>query len=289
MIFLRYEVDEESAPRHKIALLLAFVAGEINPTGLTGLLRTPYSDRRRKTVHPAVPFRGDRVPGQEGGRGDARIQCGQDAATDLRRVDGTGRGRSGDRRRRRQPRRRRSAWPGPRRVPVPHPSGNLGYGANQKTCYALALEQGADIVVMVHPDYQYTPKLIPAMVAMHRQRTIRLRTGLEHPRRIRARGGMPWWKYIANRFLTVRRELLTGAKLSEYHTGYRAFSRDCSSSLAPRANSNDFVFDNQMLLRSSGSGHTIAEITCPTHYFPEASSINLIRSIKYGLGAWPLR
>jgi glycosyltransferase involved in cell wall biosynthesis len=161
---------------------------------------------------------------------------------------------------------------------------NRGYGANQKTCYRLALEAGADIVIMIHPDYQYTPKLIPAMVSI-------IASGL-HPCVLGSRilggyalkGGMPLWKYISNRALTFAENLLLGAKLSEYHTGYRAFSKEILLKLALADNSDDFVFDNQMLAQILWHGFTIAEISCPTLYFPQASSINLRRSIKYGLG-----
>ncbi len=161
---------------------------------------------------------------------------------------------------------------------------NRGYGANQKTCYRAALEEGADIVVMVHPDYQYTPKLIPAMASM-------IASGLYHcvlGSRILGgyalKGGMPLWKYVANRFLTLMENLLLGAKLSEYHTGYRAFSRELLSGLFLESQSDDFVFDNQMLAQILWKGYTIAEISCPTRYFPEASSINFNRSVRYGLG-----
>ncbi|MEX0774496.1 MAG: glycosyltransferase family 2 protein [Phycisphaeraceae bacterium] len=161
---------------------------------------------------------------------------------------------------------------------------NLGYGGNQKTCYRLALEQGADIVIMVHPDYQYTPKLIPAMAAM-------IASGLYDcvlASRILGGGalrqGMPWWRYVSNRFLTLFGNILTGAKLSEYHTGYRAYSRRLLEQLPLSANSNDFVFDNQILMQILWLGYTIAEVSCPTRYAPEASSINFFRSIKYGLG-----
>jgi len=161
---------------------------------------------------------------------------------------------------------------------------NLGYGANQKTCYRLALEAGGDIIIMVHPDYQYTPQLIPAMASM-------IGSGLYHcvlGSRILGgyalKGGMPVWKYIANRFLTFAENLLLGAKLSEYHTGYRAFSRELLEKLPLETNSDDFVFDNQMLVQIVWSGHAIAEVSCPTKYFPEASSINMFRSIKYGFG-----
>ena len=161
---------------------------------------------------------------------------------------------------------------------------NRGYGANQKSCYRLALEQGADIVVMVHPDYQYTPKLIPAMASL-------IGNGLYHcvlGSRVLGgqalKGGMPWWKYISNRVLTMAENLLTGAKLSEYHTGYRAFSRELLEQLPLEQNSDDFVFDNQMLAQIIRLGHTIGEISCPAKYFEDASSINLSRSIRYGLG-----
>jgi glycosyltransferase involved in cell wall biosynthesis len=161
---------------------------------------------------------------------------------------------------------------------------NLGYGGNQKTCYRLALEAGADIVIMIHPDYQYTPKLIPAMVSI-------IGNGL-HPCVLGSRilggyalkGGMPLWKYLANRALTLAENILLGAKLSEYHTGYRAFSRQILERLDLAKNSNDFVFDNQMLAQVLWNGFTIGEVSCPTKYFPEASSINLRRSIRYGFG-----
>jgi glycosyltransferase involved in cell wall biosynthesis len=161
---------------------------------------------------------------------------------------------------------------------------NKGYGGNQKTCYRLALEAGADIVIMIHPDYQYTPKLIPAMVSI-------IANGL-HPCVLGSRilggyalrGGMPLWKYVSNRALTFLENILLGAKLSEYHTGYRAFSREILEKLHLEANSDDFVFDNQMLAQILWHGFTIAEVSCPTKYFAEASSINLRRSIKYGFG-----
>jgi glycosyltransferase involved in cell wall biosynthesis len=164
-----------------------------------------------------------------------------------------------------------------------HPS-NLGYGGNQKNCYRLAVEHGGDIVIMVHPDYQYSPKLIPAMAAM-------IASGHYHcvlaSRILGGRAlaqGMPWWRYVSNRFLTLVENLLTGAKLSEYHTGYRAFSGELLRILPLEANSNDFVFDNQMLMQILWAGHVIAEISCPTRYFSEASSINFRRSVQYGLG-----
>jgi glycosyltransferase involved in cell wall biosynthesis len=160
---------------------------------------------------------------------------------------------------------------------------NKGYGANQKTCYQLALNAGADIVIMVHPDYQYTPKLIPAMASI-------IANGL-HPCVLGSRilggyalrGGMPWWKYVSNRFLTLAENVLLGAKLSEYHTGYRAFSRQILETLDLTENSDDFAFDNQMLAQILWHGFTIAEVSCPTKYFAEASSINFSRSLKYGL------
>jgi glycosyltransferase involved in cell wall biosynthesis len=163
---------------------------------------------------------------------------------------------------------------------------NKGYGGNQKTCYRLALDAGADIVIMLHPDYQYTPKLIPAMASI-------IANGL-HPCMLGSRilggyslrGGMPVWKYVANRFLTAAENVLLGAKLSEYHTGYRAFSRELLETLAPdlSKNSDDFVFDNQMLAQILWHGFTIGEVSCPTKYFQEASSINFRRSVTYGFG-----
>jgi len=164
-----------------------------------------------------------------------------------------------------------------------HPA-NMGYGANQKTCYKLALEQGADVVVMVHPDYQYTPKLLPAMASL-------VGHGLYHcvigSRILGGRAlteGMPAWRYVANRFLTLTENVLMGAKLSEYHTGYRAFSREILEKLPLDANSDDFVFDNQMLAQIIWFKFTIGEVSCPAKYFAEASSINFRRSVKYGLG-----
>jgi glycosyltransferase involved in cell wall biosynthesis len=161
---------------------------------------------------------------------------------------------------------------------------NLGYGGNQKTCYRLALEAGADIVIMVHPDYQYTPQLLPAMISL-------IGSGLYHcvlGSRILGgqalEGGMPLWRYVSNRLLTLAENLLVGAKLSEYHSGYRAFSKRLLRELPLDANSNDFVFDNQMLLQVLWFGYKVAEITCPTKYSAEASSINLPRSIRYGFG-----
>jgi glycosyltransferase involved in cell wall biosynthesis len=164
-----------------------------------------------------------------------------------------------------------------------HPK-NRGYGGNQKTCYKLALEEKADIVVMVHPDYQYTPQLIPAMVSMVGNGLYPCVLGSRILGGHALKGGMPAWKYVSNRFLTFAENLLLGAKLSEYHTGYRAFSRKLLEELPLEANSDDFVFDNQMLAQIHWLGYTIAEVSCPTKYFPEASSINFRRSVRYGLG-----
>jgi len=164
-----------------------------------------------------------------------------------------------------------------------HPE-NLGYGANQKTCYRLALEQGADIVIMVHPDYQYTPLLIPAMASLIGNGLYHCVLGSRILGNYALKGGMPVWKYVSNRFLTLVENLLIGAKLSEYHTGYRAFSRSLLERLPLAENSDDFVFDNQMLAQIAWLGYTIAEVSCPTKYFPEASSINFRRSVTYGFG-----
>ncbi len=161
---------------------------------------------------------------------------------------------------------------------------NRGYGGNQKSCYRLALEGGADVIIIVHPDYQYTPRLIPAMASM-------VVSGL-YPCVLASRilggralaGGMPLWKYAANRVLTLVQNLLIGAKLSEYHTGYRAFSRELLLGLALEKNSDDFVFDSQILTQILWQGHVIGEVTCPTRYFADASSINFRRSVIYGLG-----
>ncbi|HET9147243.1 MAG TPA: glycosyltransferase family 2 protein [Acetobacteraceae bacterium] len=161
---------------------------------------------------------------------------------------------------------------------------NLGYGANQKTCYRAALERGADIVVMLHPDYQYSPRLVPAMAWMiasgHYDAVLASRilggTALS--------GGMPLWKYVANRGLTLAENLLLGQKMSEYHTGYRAWSRQVLETLPLDLCSDDFVFDNQMIAQAVYAGFRLGEISCPTRYFDEASSINFRRSVKYGLG-----
>jgi glycosyltransferase involved in cell wall biosynthesis len=161
---------------------------------------------------------------------------------------------------------------------------NLGYGANQKTCYRAALDAGGDIVIMVHPDYQYTPKLIPAMVSLIRSGLYDCVIGSRILGGYARRGGMPLWRYAANRVLTMVGNLLLGAKLSEYHSGYRAFSRRLLESLPLAGNSDDFVFDNQMLAQAIWAGYTVAEVSCPTRYAADASSINFARSIRYGLG-----
>ena len=161
---------------------------------------------------------------------------------------------------------------------------NIGYGGNQKTCYKLALEAGGDIIIMVHPDYQYTPKLIPAMASMIGNGLYHCVLGSRILGGYAIKGGMPFWKYVANRFLTYVQNVLITAKLSEYHTGYRAFSREILECLPIEVNSNDFVFDNQMLSQILWFGYRVAEVSCPTKYFAEASSINLFRSIKYGFG-----
>jgi glycosyltransferase involved in cell wall biosynthesis len=161
---------------------------------------------------------------------------------------------------------------------------NLGYGGNQKTCYAAALSRGADVVVMVHPDYQYTPRLIPAMSSMIAYSEFDAVLGSRILGKGALAGGMPLHKYVANRFLTGAQNLLIGQKFSEYHTGYRAWGRKVLESLPLRACSNDFVFDNQMLVQCVEFGFRIGELSCPTRYFPEASSINLPRSVEYGLG-----
>ncbi len=164
-----------------------------------------------------------------------------------------------------------------------HPE-NRGYGGNQKTCYRLALEEGADVVIMLHPDYQYTPALIPAMASMIASGLYPCVLGSRILGGYALKGGMPWWKYVSNRVLTLAENLLLGAKLSEYHTGYRAFSGELLKQLPLHENSDDFVFDNQMLAQILWFGHTIAEVSCPTKYFPEASSINFRRSLRYGFG-----
>jgi glycosyltransferase involved in cell wall biosynthesis len=161
---------------------------------------------------------------------------------------------------------------------------NIGYGGNQKTCYRFALEAGGDIIIMVHPDYQYTPKLIPAMASLIGNGLYHCVLGSRILGGYAIKGGMPVWKYVANRFLTYVQNVLITAKLSEYHTGYRAFSRELLERLPLEVNSDDFVFDNQMLSQILWFGYRVAEVSCPTKYFAEASSINLFRSIKYGFG-----
>jgi glycosyltransferase involved in cell wall biosynthesis len=166
---------------------------------------------------------------------------------------------------------------------VIHPQ-NRGYGGNQKTCYKTALEHGADIVVMLHPDYQYTPHLVTAMASMIAYGEFDAVLASRILGVGALKGGMPLYKYVANRFLTLVENLLLGHKLSEYHTGYRAFSREILETLPLDANSEDFVFDNQMLAQIVWSGYSIGEVSCPTKYFAEASSINFRRSVVYGLG-----
>lgn len=161
---------------------------------------------------------------------------------------------------------------------------NLGYGGNQKTCYAAALARGADVVIMLHPDYQYTPKLLVAMASLVAIGQYDVVLGSRILSEGALKGGMPLYKYLANRALTLAQNLLLSKKLSEYHTGYRAFSREVLEALPLQEDSNDFVFDNQMLSQAIYFGFRVGEISCPTRYFPEASSINLHRSIIYGLG-----
>ncbi len=161
---------------------------------------------------------------------------------------------------------------------------NKGYGGNQKSLYNKALELGGDIVIMLHPDYQYTPKLIPAMVNIIGDDLYPVVLGSRILGKGALKGGMPVWKYIANRFLTMTQNILIDYKLSEYHTGYRAFSADVLRGINLAENSDDFVFDNQMLSQIVYAGFDIAEVTCPTKYFEEASSINFVRSSQYGLG-----
>lgn len=162
---------------------------------------------------------------------------------------------------------------------------NYGYGRNQQTCYREAIGSGADVVIMVHPDYQYTPLLVTAMASMIAYGVYDVVLGSRIiGGRAALQGGMPLWKYVANRFLTAFENLMLGVKLSEYHTGYRAFSRDVLTKLPLLENSDDFVFDNQMLAQCVHFGFRIGEVSCPTKYFEEASSINFRRSVKYGLG-----
>ena len=161
---------------------------------------------------------------------------------------------------------------------------NRGYGGNQKTCYRAALDLGADIVIMLHPDYQYTPKLIPSMAYLIANDVYHVVLGSRILGKGARRGGMPLYKYIANRGLTFIQNLLVGQKLSEYHTGYRAFSRTVLEAIDIDKNSDDFVFDNQMLSQIIMKDFEIAEVTCPTKYFDDASSINFRRSTIYGIG-----
>jgi len=161
---------------------------------------------------------------------------------------------------------------------------NRGYGGNQKSCYKTALDLGADIIIMLHPDYQYTPKLIHSMAAVIAFDVYPVVLGSRILGNGALKGGMPLYKYIANRFLTLGQNILMGQKLSEYHSGYRAFSREIFEKINIERNSDDFVFDNQMLAQIFYAGFEIGEITCPTKYFEEASSINFSRSVTYGLG-----
>jgi glycosyltransferase involved in cell wall biosynthesis len=164
-----------------------------------------------------------------------------------------------------------------------HPR-NLGYGANQKTCYRAALDAGADIVVMLHPDYQYEPRLITAMSGMIASGVYDVVIGSRILGNTALRGGMPLYKYVANRWLTAMQNLVIGTKLSEFHTGYRAFSRRVLTALPLLANSHDFIFDNQMLVQAHAFGMRIGEISCPTRYFDEASEIHFPRAVVYGIG-----
>lgn len=161
---------------------------------------------------------------------------------------------------------------------------NLGYGGNQKTCYKTALERGADVVIMLHPDYQYEPKLIGAMASLVAIGQYDLVLASRIISGSALEGGMPLYKYISNRFLTLFENILLNKKISEYHTGYRAFSKRILSELPLERNSNDFVFDNEFIAQAVYFGFSVGEISCPTKYFPEASSINFRRSVKYGLG-----
>ena len=161
---------------------------------------------------------------------------------------------------------------------------NKGYGGNQKTCYNKALELGADIVIMLHPDYQYTPKLLHSMAYLIANGVYHVVLGSRILGKGALRGGMPKYKYVANRFLTLFQNLMIGQKLSEYHTGYRAFSSEVLRAINYNSNSDDFIFDNEMLSQIAYADYEIAEITCPTKYFKEASSINFQRSMKYGIG-----
>jgi len=169
-------------------------------------------------------------------------------------------------------------------IPTIRHDRNRGYGSNQKTCYTAALARGADIVVMLHPDYQYTPKLVTAMASMIASEEFDVVLGSRILGRGALAGGMPIYKYVSNRFLTLFENIMIGQKLSEYHTGYRAWSRAVLEKLPLRNNSDDFVFDNQMLVQAVYFGFRVGEVSCPTKYFPEASSINFRRSVVYGIG-----
>jgi len=169
-------------------------------------------------------------------------------------------------------------------IPTIRHDRNRGYGGNQKTCYTAALARGADIVVMLHPDYQYTPKLVTAMASMIASEEFDVVLASRILGRGALIGGMPIYKYVSNRFLTLFENLMISQKLSEYHTGYRAWSRGVLEKLPLQNNSDDFIFDNQMLVQSIFFGFRIGEVSCPTRYFPEASSINFRRSVVYGLG-----
>jgi glycosyltransferase involved in cell wall biosynthesis len=164
-----------------------------------------------------------------------------------------------------------------------HPE-NLGYGANQKSCYTKAMELGADIIIMLHPDYQYTPKLIHSMAYLIANNVYQVVFGSRILGKGALHGGMPFYKYMANRLLTFFQNIFFNQKLSEYHTGYRAYSKDVLQKISFTKNSDDFVFDNQIISQIFMAGFEIAEITCPTKYFEEASSINFRRSVRYGLG-----
>ena len=161
---------------------------------------------------------------------------------------------------------------------------NLGYGANQKTCYSTAIDNGSEILVMLHPDYQYSPKLVTPMVAIIASGEYDVVLGSRILAQSAVKGGMPVYKYIANRLLTLIENLIVGAKLSEYHTGLRAYSAEALRSIPFNENSNDFVFDNQILIQLMTAGARIGEISCPTRYDEESSSINFTRSVKYGFG-----
>jgi len=164
-----------------------------------------------------------------------------------------------------------------------HPK-NRGYGGNQKTCYAAALAAGADVIVMLHPDYQYSPRLVPALAWLVASGEYDVALGSRILGGTALGGGMPLYKYVSNRALTLLQNLATGAKLSEYHTGFRAFSREALEAVPWKDNSDDFVFDNQILCQVLAEGFRIGEISCPTKYFAEASSISFTRSVRYGLG-----